>query len=173
MKALVTGHGGFVGRHMWRALRDRGYELVGVDIAPPGRDSRFSDDLRSLRPQDARNFFREDNNHYDLVVHCAAIVGGRVTIDGAPLKIAVDLAIDAEMFQWAFRTLPGRIVYYSSSAAYPIDLQAKATRRYKPHSLAEQEIDLDRVRNPDMTYGWAKLTGETLARFAESEGLPL
>jgi hypothetical protein len=51
------------------------------------------------------------------VVHLAAIVGGRSTIEGAPLSVAVDLSLDAELFNWALRTRPGRIVYFSSSAA--------------------------------------------------------
>jgi nucleoside-diphosphate-sugar epimerase len=58
-------------------------------------------------------------------------------------------------------------VYYSSSAAYPIDLQGYGSE----HKLVEDDIDLDNVRLPDLTYGWAKLTGEILAKYAEQEGL--
>jgi nucleoside-diphosphate-sugar epimerase len=71
------------------------------------------------------------------------------------------------MFQWALRTKPDHVVYYSSSAAYPIDLQGYGSE----HKLVEDDIDLDNVRLPDLTYGWAKLTGEILAKYAEQEGL--
>jgi nucleoside-diphosphate-sugar epimerase len=128
------------------------HEIVGVDIK---------------NGLDARHFFATDNTYFDLVIHLAAIVGGRATIEGAPLSVAVDLAIDAEMFQWALRTRPARIVYYSSSAAYPIKLQGHGST----HKLKESDIDLDDIQSPDLTYGWAKLTGEMLAKYAENEGL--
>jgi nucleoside-diphosphate-sugar epimerase len=116
---------------------------------------------------DARKFFATDETCFDLVVHLAAIVGGRATIEGEPLSVAVDLAIDSELFQWALRTKPGRIVYYSSSAAYPIKLQDYGST----HQLVETDIDLNDIQSPDYTYGWAKLTGEMLAGYAEKEGL--
>lgn len=151
MKILITGHRGFVGRHFWRRLETQ-HELYGVDI---------------VEGNDARDFFRSDNTSFDLVIHLAAIVGGRQTIEGAPLSVAVDLSIDSELFQWALRTTPGRIIYYSSSAAYPIELQ----QREWFSDLAESDIDLDDIETPDLTYGWSKLTGEMLAQYAEREGL--
>jgi nucleoside-diphosphate-sugar epimerase len=150
VKILITGDAGFVGTHFRNALSE--HQIVGVDIK---------------NGLDARHFFATDNTYFDLVIHLAAIVGGRATIEGAPLSVAVDLAIDAEMFQWALRTRPARIVYYSSSAAYPIELQGHGST----HKLKESDIDLDDIQSPDLTYGWAKLTGEMLAKYAENEGL--
>lgn len=150
VRVLITGDAGFVGGYFRRALD--GNEIVGVDIK---------------NGLDARRFFAEDDTHFNLVIHLAAVVGGRATIEGAPLAVAVDLAIDAELFQWALRTKPDRIVYYSSSAAYPISLQVMGST----HKLVESDIDLSDVSSPDYTYGWAKLTGEVLAGYAEKEGL--
>lgn len=154
--ALVTGHKGFVGRHMVPALERAGYDVVGVDIAAP-------------RPWDARSYFRQTSTRFDLVVHLAAVVGGRATIEGSPLSVAVDLSIDAELFQWALRTRPGRIVYYSSSAAYPIALQSSVDFE----DLRESDINLNDVRSPDLTYGWSKLTGEYQAQFVREAGVPV
>ena len=154
MKVLITGNLGFVGRYFSRYLNDRGNTVYGVDIA--------CDD-----GNDARDFFRTDATHFDLVIHLAAVVGGRIQIEGDPLSVAVDLSIDAELFQWAIRTKPKQLVYFSSSAAYPIELQTLAHR----HTLIEDDIDLKAIRNPDMSYGWAKLTGEMLADFARAEGI--
>ena len=150
MKILITGNAGFVGREFHRQLD--GHDITGVDI---------------VNGLDARKFFAEDNTKFDLVIHLAAIVGGRATIEGNPLSVATDLAIDSDMFQWALRTRPTKVVYYSSSAAYPIELQGYGSQ----HKLVESDINLNDVRLPDLTYGWAKLTGEVLAHYAEQEGL--
>jgi nucleoside-diphosphate-sugar epimerase len=162
MKALITGHKGFVGRHFVKKLETQGWDITGVDIVDEN-------------PVDARDFFRKDNTHYDLVVHLAAVVGGRATIEGAPLSVAVDLAIDSEAFQWALRTKPKHFVYYSSSAAYPIWMQEEKDNsiwaKLNTHKLKEEDIDLNDIANPDFTYGWSKLTGEMLASYAEREGL--
>lgn len=161
-KALITGHKGFVGRHFVRKLESQGWDIRGVDIV-------------SEHPEDARDFFRKDNTHYDLVVHLAAVVGGRATIEGSPLSVAVDLAIDSEAFQWALRTKPKHFVYYSSSAAYPIWMQEERDNsiwaKSNTYRLKEEDIDLDAIDNPDLTYGWSKLTGEMLARHAERAGI--
>lgn len=154
--ALITGDQGFVGRHMLRALEEAGWWVVGRDI-------KFGP------TEDVRDVFRSSEHRYDLVVHCAAVVGGRQMIEGSPLALAVDLSIDAELFGWALRTRPGRIVYFSSSAAYPIEYQ----RRDFGMRLTEDLIDLADIRTPDLVYGWSKLTGEMLAAHARRAGIPV
>lgn len=150
MKILITGSDGFVGRHFVRELEPSN-ELTLVDLK---------------RGIDCRDFFRDTSERFDLVIHLAAIVGGRETIDQEPLSVASDLAIDSDFFNWAVSSGQPRLVYFSSSAAYPISLQAEGT----DHMLREDDIDLRAVQNPDMTYGWAKLTGEYLAQFARKAG---
>jgi nucleoside-diphosphate-sugar epimerase len=152
MKILITGDAGFVGRAFHRALDNKKHDITGIDIA---------------NGIDCRDFFKKDDTKYDVVIHLAAIVGGRATIEGNPLAVATDLAIDSDMFQWAIRTKPRATVYFSSSAAYPTYLQRLAYKQ----SLRESDINLDHIRTPDLSYGWAKLTGETLARYARNEGL--
>ena len=150
MKILITGNAGFVGREFMKQLD--GHDITGIDI---------------VNGIDARDFFANDDTQFDLVVHLAAIVGGRATIEGQPLKVATDLAIDSDMFQWALRAKPKRVIYYSSSAAYPIHLQECGST----HKLKESDINLDDIRLPDYTYGWAKLSGEILAKYAQEAGL--
>jgi nucleoside-diphosphate-sugar epimerase len=152
MKILITGDEGFVGTNFKRHLDSKNNQITGIDIKN-GRD--------------VRDFFAKDDTKFDVVIHLAAIVGGRATIEGNPLAVAADLAIDADLFQWALRTRPGHLVYFSSSAAYPIFLQRA---EYK-QKLKEWDINLDHIRTPDMTYGWAKLSGEKLASYARAEGL--
>jgi UDP-glucose 4-epimerase len=96
------------------------------------------------------------------VYHFAAIVGGRAKIDGDPMMVALDLSIDAEFFYWITRHMPERVLYPSSSAAYPVDLQTESDAI----ALSESDINFDQMGKPDMTYGWSKLTGEYLAFIA-------
>lgn len=155
MKVLVTGSAGFLGRHFVEALDARGDTVTGVDI----RDGR-----------DALDVFRHDRTTYDIVVHCAAVAPHREAIDGRALAVgAGGLELDSAMFQWAARTRPGRVVFLSSSAAYPTDLQNDFAR---PWNLREQDIRLDRlnVGSPDAIYGWVKLTGERLADAYRAKG---
>lgn len=150
MRVLLTGHRGFVGRHLHAAMDAYGWDVTGIDLADG---------------TDALDFFRTDDTRYDLAVHCAAIVGGRASIDGSPLGVATNLALDSWYMRWLVRTRTPRAVYFSSSAAYPVELQQPGEVR----RLYEEDIDLDQPKLPDATYGLAKLTGERLARYAEAE----
>lgn len=151
MRVLLSGHRGFVGRHLYEAMDERGWRVTGIDLAD-GRD--------------ALDFFRRDASPWDLAIHCAAIVGGRASIDGSPLGVGTNLALDAWYMRWLIRTGTPRAVYFSSSAAYPVALQQPGDVR----RLYEEDINLAYMEEPDATYGWAKLTGEKLASYAEAEG---
>lgn len=190
---LVSGGCGFVGRNLVKRLyqttQDR---LLIVDDLSTGTSPEiwFPDfciekraDFQYLDKEKRVIFWKGDFKHFlwymrnekdwlqkkfDIerlndVYHFAAIVGGRSKIDGDPMAVALDLAIDAELFYWAVHHRPDRILYPSSSAAYPISLQTDST------AIALKETDIQfggALGQPDMTYGWSKLTGEYLAQIA-------
>ncbi|MGW2010865.1 NAD-dependent epimerase/dehydratase family protein [Streptomyces nigrescens] len=155
MRVLLSGHKGFVGRHLRRALEYRGDDVTGIDLADDSGD--------------ALDFFRTDDQRFELAIHCAAIVGGRASIDGSPLGVATNLALDAWYMRWLVRTGTPRAVFFSSSAAYPVALQQPG----EIHRLAESDIDYANPGRPDATYGLAKLTGEQLCRYAAAEGVQI
>lgn len=156
MRVLLSGASGFVGRHLHRALLERGDDVFGIDLSP----------TPLVRSGDALDFFRRDDQRWDLAIHCAAVVGGRASIDGSPLGVATNLALDSWYFRWLIRTGTPRAVFFSSSAAYPVALQQPGDI----HRLVEDDLDLDLISRPDATYGLAKVTGERLAEYAEAEG---
>lgn len=168
MRALVAGAAGFVGRHMTGELIRRGYVVTRCDI---------------LLGWDALDLFREHDRHYDLVVHAAAAEPHRAAIDGRPMNLATNLMLDAAMFDWAVRTEQKRVLYLSSSAAYPVGYQAGHTpyRLHEDDGRPDAPVAADLLKalgshgplGPDSNYGWTKLTGERLAAAASDAGLPV
>jgi UDP-glucose 4-epimerase len=194
---LITGGCGFVGRNFVKRIhRTTNDTLLVIDdltvgthpsqwlpegtpvhkegtVEYFGADKRIifiKEDIRSIlnglieREDYLSEFFNIDIEHFTDVFHFAAIVGGRATIDGDPMKVALDLAIDALFFRWICLHRPNRVLYPSSSAAYPVDLQTESDAI----ALQESDIDFKKMGQPDMTYGWTKLTGEYLASIAAS-----
>lgn len=193
---LVTGGCGFVGRHLIKKLLAEGESLWIVDNLSTGIDPKhwLPPEWEEATPQktsaprafhkgsqtllfletNALTFFEDQIAkktsvaipHFSDVYHLASIVGGRSLIDGDPLLVAYDLAIDALFFAWVtrFPEHVERVLYASSSAAYPTTLQGEEGAI----ALKEKYIDFSSgtLGQPDMTYGWSKLSGEYLARLA-------
>lgn len=188
---LVTGGCGFVGRHLLKALKDKVREVWIVDDLSTGQHPQkwlgpivgtdqngiewynhgetrvafINRDLAALLIHEM-----EDKTpllpHFGDIYHLASIVGGRSLIDGDPLLVSRDLAIDAILFQWITRhpDRVKRVLYASSSAAYPTSLQD-----INKHTALKEEYIVFKggdLGQPDMTYGWSKLTGEYLATLA-------
>lgn len=148
-KVLITGSEGFVGRYFFEYLLHKDMWITAVDIK---------------NGSDCREFFRQSTTQFDLVIHLAAVVGGRESIEGRPLAVADNFSIDSEFFQWCLKTKPKKVVYFSSSAAYPVSLQTEA----RHVRLKESMSCWEHMSMPDMTYGASKLIGEYLASFAEN-----
>jgi len=189
---LISGGCGFVGKNMVKRIYSTTSDrIVFIDdlsvgthpktwIGVPfkknikelevyGEDERLiflKEDFRNVLhnfgqdPLWFKNHFGLDVERFNDVYHFAAIVGGRAKIDGDPIMVALDLSIDAELFYWVSRHKPDRLLYPSSSAAYPVNLQTEDNQI----QLKETDIDFNNMGQPDMTYGWSKLTGEFLAK---------
>ncbi|TDD97621.1 NAD-dependent epimerase/dehydratase family protein [Actinomadura rubrisoli] len=155
MDVVVTGARGFLGRHLQAALEARGDYVLDIDVDPDQECNR-----------DALEFFRDDPHMWDLAIHCAAVEPHRSAIDGRALAVgAGNLELDAAMFGWAARVHPGRLVYLSSSAAYPVYLQTGDYRvPLREHDTWEQPGEADAI------YGAVKVMGERLARLYREQG---
>lgn len=183
MRILITGGAGFVGRHFVRHFLESGDDVLVVDsLWPGGGGADPAAGWPLFEPRDFAGFGFERSDcrewfaahreeRFDLALHLAAVVGGRTVIEDNPLGVAVDLSIDAMYWEWARTARPAKTLCFSSSAAYPVALQ----RDPDWVLLEEQMIDLSAgasIGMPDMSYGWAKLTCEYLAKLAyERHGL--
>jgi len=160
-----------IGTHPSTWMAYSGSKMI-QDLEVIGDDERiyfWKGDFRDLlfrfrkNPRHIQETYGIEFEKFTDVFHFAAIVGGRLKIEGDPMSVALDLSIDAEFFYWACQHKPKRVLYPSSSAAYPISLQSPT------EAIALSESDIDFTKNlgvPDMTYGWSKLTGEFLAQIA-------
>lgn len=169
-KILITGGCGFVGRHLTKRLsKNKNNKITIVDDLSTGlRLEKWPEHLKckvdKILYKDCIDYFKSTRNHFDIIFHLAAIVEGRISIEQNPLQVAKDLSIDAELFNWCIKTKPSKLVYFSSSAVYPIKLQSQ---EYNV-PLKEEFIDFKNnvIDIPDMSYGWSKLTGEFLSHLA-------
>src|SRR3972149_8974014 len=151
----------------YKSKKIKDLEVIGEDERMYFWKGDFRDLLFYMRsnPNYIQDTYSIKFEKFADVFHFAAIVGGRAKIEGDPMMVALDLSIDAEFFYWACQHKPERVLYPSSSAAYPVNLQST------DYAVALKESDIDFKRNlgtPDMTYGWSKLTGEFLAQIAAS-----
>lgn len=149
----------------YSSRRYRDLEVIGEDERLYFREGDFRNLLFCLRnnPKYIQQEYGIEFDKFADVYHFAAIVGGRAKIEGDPMVVALDLSIDAEFFFWVCQHQPERVLYPSSSAAYPVNLQ------FSSGAVSLKETDIDFSKNlgtPDMTYGWSKLTGEYLALIA-------
>lgn len=140
MKILITGNRGFLGSHTEKFFLDQGHAVQGVDL---------EHDIRKGFP----------SGDFDVVFHFAAFVGGRKGIDHNPWQILENIELDRITFQWAEHHC-GKIVYPSSSAAYPASLQMQQVRAMK-----EDDIDLGR---PFDVYGLSKVTAEQMLEHCQT-----
>ncbi|HXT84322.1 MAG TPA: NAD(P)-dependent oxidoreductase [Verrucomicrobiae bacterium] len=189
---LITGGCGFVGRNLTKKLLSRGEEIWIIDNLFTGKlpEKWLPKDYKKLQYKKRISLYKNKKSHlyfiqadlmellshemndgtailpnFSDVFHLASIVGGRELIENDPLLVAKDLAIDSYFFLWVSRFLKKhkRILYPSSSAAYPVTLQNAKNKTV----LKENHFDFSSyIGVPDMTYGWSKLTGEYLSKIA-------
>lgn len=155
-RALITGHAGFVGRHMLSKLSGDNWEVTGIDES---------------HGLDARTYIRHSDRVYDLIIHAAAAGPNRAAIDSEPLNFPYNVQLDAAMIEWAARTKQRHFVYLSSSAVYPATLQNEAFIA-QTHDKRLRETETDAYgTDPADVYGFTKIIGEQMIQSAQKYGL--
>jgi GDP-D-mannose 3',5'-epimerase len=160
MKTIVTGGAGFIGSHLVKKLLDLGRDVVIIDDCSVGSQANLDDlginlDIQRL---DARDYVpvRDILAGAGTVFHLAARVGSINYLHGSNHyeleALQSNLAIDVSVFRACLENRVRKLVYASSSAVYPIDLQQEDGVVLSPESL--------KYYNPEGGYGWSKLLGE-------------
>ena len=136
-KILVTGSKGFLGGHTIRYMQDQGHTVTGID------QDIFKDGL--------------PNEHFDVMFHFAAFVGGRKGIDNNLYKVARNIDLDRITFEWA-ETHVNKLIYPSSCAAYPKSLQTQHGTPMREDMAGGETFDI---------YGMTKLMAEAMLLFSK------
>jgi GDP-D-mannose 3', 5'-epimerase len=162
--ALVFGATGFIGHHLVRRLKSRGYWVRGVDRTfnkyALECNSFIRIDLRN--PQMALGAFDYSTyplrDRFDEIYQCAAEMGGMGYIHGGhDAKIMASSSLINLNVLEACRRYPwrvGRILFTSSACVYP-----NATMTSSRQGFREADAY---PGAPDSEYGWEKLYAERL-----------
>lgn len=152
-KAIVAGAGGFIGHHLVKYLKNKGYWVRGVDIKKPEFEPTTADEflVADLRMADnANKAVKGMNEVYSL----AANMGGIGFIETVHAEVVHDnLLISTHMLEAAKDEHAKRFFFSSSACIYPTYKQ-KGTGN---PGLAEKDAY---PAECDNEYGWEKLITE-------------
>jgi nucleoside-diphosphate-sugar epimerase len=154
-RILVTGAGGFIGSHLVKYLKTKGYWVRGADIKESEFMRIYSDEffLIDLRSKEA---CQKVTNDIDQVYNLAANMGGIGFISRVGAEVMHDSAlININMVEACRQNNVSRIFFSSSACVYPLYRQTRS--RVKP--LKEEDAV---PAEPDSFYGWEKLFTEKL-----------
>jgi nucleoside-diphosphate-sugar epimerase len=140
MKALVTGHHGFIGSHVYEHLLSHGHEVDGYD-----------------RPFDLGNF--KTNKKYDVVIHLAANAAIREAVTNPDIFWENNVIKSQPIFDYC-RENNVRCLYASSASVYEWWINAYAISKKvneiqaPPNSVGMRFFNVwaEKVSRGDMLY---------------------
>lgn len=148
-RILVTGSAGMLGKAVCKSFEAPDNEIIQL--------TREKVDLRS--PDETLQFF--SSNKPDLVVHCAALVGGiAANIDGGSKYFLENIELDRSVLYSARKLKVKDLIYIGSSCMYPANID---------HPLKETEILTGALEPTNENYALAKILGLTLTRSIANE----
>lgn len=155
MKIVVTGAGGFVGRHLVRQLLDRGDEVIGIDSAAGGIPEGATAIAGDISDSDLQK--RALAGGCDALVHLATVPGGAAEADpAASRRVNIDAMYDLVERAAGAAKCP-RIVYASSIAVLG-------------HPLPAEGVDDQTPLSPELIYGGHKAMMEIAIAMLSNRG---
>jgi GDP-D-mannose 3',5'-epimerase len=162
---LVTGAGGFIGHHLVRYLKARGYWVRGVDLKYPEYEPTAADEFELLDLRRWHNCLQAVRG-MDEVYNLAANMGGIGFIETHKAEFVHDnVLINIHMLDAARLNAVSRFLYTSSACVYP------GYRQNTNDVTPLKEGDAYPADAED-GYGWEKLYSERACRhYYEDYGL--
>ena len=157
-RALVTGAGGFIGHHLVKYLKNKGYWVRGVDIKKPEYEDSSSDEFLVL---DLRNRTNCDVATKDVaeVYNLAADMGGIGYITAYHADITRNSILsNVNMLESSRDNKVEKFMFSSSACVYPMYMQKEADVT----PLKEEDAW---PAEPEEGYGLEKLFMEKLCEY--------
>lgn len=165
-KVLCTGAGGFIGHHLARYLKAKGFWVRGADLEIPKFSStKEMDEFYVVDLKDMDSCL-EVTKGMDFVYNLAALNGSiELTTNNKAELVHNNALINLNMAEACWKNGVKRIFYSSSACVYPIHYQDTD----EIHALVEEDVD---PAHPDTEYGWEKLFSEHMwMDYAEDRGM--
>ena len=157
-KVLITGAGGFIGHHLVKYLKKKGYWVRGVDIKKPEFGQIAADDFQLLDLRKSQNCVKACEN-IDEVYQLAADMGGIGYITTSHAAILRNNAlINLHMLEAARKAGVKNYLYTSSACIYPQYLQKDSNVK----NLKEEDAY---PADAEPGYGWEKLFSELACQY--------
>jgi GDP-L-fucose synthase len=136
-RITITGGRGFLGKHLIRAFKERGYEQILVADLP---------EYNLIRPEDIRRLF--DEQRPDIVIHLAAKVGGIGFNQENPGSLFYEnIMMGVPLLHEGFLRKLGKFVALGTICAYP---------KFAPVPFREEDLWNGYPEETNAPYGLAK-----------------
>ncbi len=156
--ALVCGAGGFIGSHLVKFLKNKGYWVRGVDLKEPEYSKTEADDFIVGDLRDRTICDRVLDKQFDEVYQLAADMGGAGYIFTGEHDADImhnSALINLNIVDLCHKMKVGRVFYSSSACIYP------AYNQEDPDNPKCSE-DSAYPAAPDSEYGWEKIFSERI-----------
>ena len=155
--AVVCGAGGFIGGHLVKHLKEKGYWVRGVDIKEPEFAPTRADDFKVLdlrKAEDCDAALALSPEAPDEVYQLAADMGGMGFIHSAECEIMHNSVLINVHMTHAAASMGVPRYFYSSSVCVYRDMRPGEPELREAEAIPAQ---------PDNEYGWEKLYSERVA----------
>jgi len=101
MKILVTGHLGYIGSHLFAELKNRNYEIRGIDL-------KAGEDILHCLPDE----------EFDCVFHLAALPRVEYSVENPSYTMRQNVLVTSKLLEWSKNHGVQTFIFSSSSALY-------------------------------------------------------
>ena len=157
-KVLICGAGGFIGSHLVKRLKEKGYWIRGVDLKYPEFSKTGADDFIIGDLRDPRICIHAVDQAFDEVYQLAADMGGAGYVFTGHNDADImhnSVLINLNILDACYKRNVYKIFYSSSACIYPKYNQDNPNNPKTSEKSAYPAY-------PDSEYGWEKLFSERL-----------
>jgi len=138
-KIIITGSDGFIGRVLFKRLKELGYDVCGMDI----KNDAILDDIR--KENNVECVLK--NAKPDIVIHLAALAGVRKSLEIPDQYFETNITGTYWLLKWALRTGVKKFLFASSSSVYgnevsPLSETMECNSQMSPYAVSKKGAEM-------------------------------